>query len=391
MKRIVLILLCILQLQFLFSQSENEWYLKVDRSGYINKNGNVLKLPEGNVSFLSKFNNGFAEITIEELDREIEFNGKVYKTYKFYKFLINTDGKIVIDFQNLGVEEIGPFSEGLFRATKKEGKIGFINIKGEWVIEPKYKHATTFVDNRCTVQLENGQWLLIDKNEKIIYNNINKLFSFDSLSEDLSFSVKIVKDKNKEIVKLGYVDKNGEIVIPFQYEKAKQFSEGLALVSKSRKGSFYFINKKGNRVEQLPKASFYISFSDGLAVIQQKGKVGYINHNGEIVISCIYDYATPFIDGYAAVTLKEPKLFNNPDMINESLLDGSGTGMYIIINKKGDQVTDTFYYGTPVLKPGGVAYVEIEDGDDSVFSALIDLDKGGKIFDREDRSVAKPI
>ena len=382
MKRIILILLCILQFQILFSQSENEWYLKADKSGYINRTGNTLKLPEGNISFRSRFYNGFANIIIDELDREIEFNGKIYKTYKFYKSLINTKGEIVFDYQKLGIEEIGPLSEGLFRATIKDGKTGFINVKGEWVIEAKYDNAATFVENRCLVRYK-GKWMTIDKNHNIIDTRINVLnFSYSVLYEGMAkASMGLPGNLNKR-TKAGFVDKNGKIVIPCIYGEARQFSEGVAVIAEKYNGWQYFIDKEGKRVKQIPEAVYYSSFNNGLALVQKDGKVGYINHEGEMVIPNIYEYGTPFVDGYAAVTFKEPKMYGNPERFSEGFYTNTNAeGMYIIINTKGEAVSDIEYYHMPKLLKNGVAEVRILQEDGQVFYALIDLDNGGKIFD----------
>jgi hypothetical protein len=43
------------------------------------------------------------------------------------------------------------------------------------------------------------------------------------------------------------------------------------------------------------------SFSDGLALVKKDGKFGYINKQGELVIPFLFDYATPFTKGVATV------------------------------------------------------------------------------------------
>jgi hypothetical protein len=66
----------------------------------------------------------------------------------------------------------------------------------------------------------------------------------------------------------GYVDKNGEIVIPFDFDTAYPFSEGLASV---RMGD----------------------------------KFGYIDHTGEIVILPQFENVEPFREGVALVRIKD--------------------------------------------------------------------------------------
>lgn len=45
-------------------------------------------------------------------------------------------------------------------------------------------------------------------------------------------------------------------------------------------------------------------FSEGLAVVEKNGKMGYIDKTGKIVIEPKYDAAYPFIDGRAAVQIE---------------------------------------------------------------------------------------
>jgi len=98
----------------------------------------------------------------------------------------------------------------------------------------------------------------------------------------------------------GYVDKSSNrTIIPCQYEKAKDFSEGLAAVQ-----PLYcywgFIDKTGKEV--IP---FYFqqaeNFSEGLAAVRLKRKWGFIDKTGNEVIPCKYKEVGNFTGGYAVV------------------------------------------------------------------------------------------
>lgn len=91
----------------------------------------------------------------------------------------------------------------------------------------------------------------------------------------------------------GYININtGRIVIPAQYDRAWNFSEGLAAVIKE--GKISFINEQGDRAFE---ASFPICFDDdyafqfhnGLCVmVSRDHKWGLINTRGEWVVEPIY-------------------------------------------------------------------------------------------------------
>ncbi len=149
--------------------------------------------------------------------------------------------------------------------------------------------------------------------------------------------------------KWGYINEKGKMVIPAQYDEVHGFSCGYACVHKdgqihyidpsgaiqaSMEGNedfYYFYNlgydfhydyvvvKKDDKYGLMNKKFEYVvqpsylevgnMSSSGLAVVRDYRKnadqgttaSGYINTKGEIAIPCRYDYALPFVDGYAIV------------------------------------------------------------------------------------------
>ena len=145
-------------------------------------------------------------------------------------------------------------------------------------------------------------------------------------------------------LKWGFIDKTGKTIIPLQYEQANGFSEGLAAVKNGDRWGYIDITGK----EVIP-CTFYSaqSFVDGMAAVMfvmdppyswgyidkvgeftitphlvcfdvssfyygadlaiiRNGnngifKNGFINKYGMIAIQQVYDNASPFIEGYAAV------------------------------------------------------------------------------------------
>ncbi len=78
--------------------------------------------------------------------------------------------------------------------------------------------------------------------------------------------------------KWGYVDAQGNTVIPCKYDDAWSFSEGLAAVKLN--GKWGFIDKQGHTV--IPcKYDRAWHFSEGLATVFLNGKNGYINTRGD--------------------------------------------------------------------------------------------------------------
>ena len=121
----------------------------------------------------------------------------------------------------------------------------------------------------------------------------------------------------------GYVNKAGEIVIPFKYNEAYAFDNGLAYVCINNKCGF--INTKGEVVVPLVYDfdNFFsrgMEFHEDLARVKLNEKWGFVNKNGKVVIPLMYTWAYDYEDGLAKVDL--------------------GNYKYIHIDKKGNCIKD---------------------------------------------------
>ncbi len=102
--------------------------------------------------------------------------------------------------------------------------------------------------------------------------------------------------------KYGFIDINGNEKIPLIYDKSTFFSEGLAYFEIGER--YGFIDTQGNEVFTLDCDSVS-SFKEGRAFFSIDGKYGYIDKNGEIVIDNIYDDVYFFHDNIALVRIGE--------------------------------------------------------------------------------------
>ncbi len=125
--------------------------------------------------------------------------------------LLNLSGKSIIPIGK--VKTIGRISEGMVNVRLKEnGPFGFMNMQGNWIIQPKYFRAKTFSEGRAFVlQKQNAPVHMIDNAGKIVKEFPDFLSSttfFGSFREGLAA---IVDKKNK--YRLGYINTAGEWVI----------------------------------------------------------------------------------------------------------------------------------------------------------------------------------
>ena len=106
----------------------------------------------------------------------------------------------------------------------------------------------------------------------------------------------------------GFIDQAGSFVIPAQFFTARDFSNGLAAVktyavSGEPSRRWGYIDQTGQQItpQQFESAS---DFSDGLALVQVDGKWGYIDRTGQFVIQSRFSKGRSFSQGLAAVEMQ---------------------------------------------------------------------------------------
>lgn len=192
---------------------------------------------------------------------------------------------------------------------KRNDKYGFINDKGEVIIEPVFEYVKDFSNEVCVVSNNlpevnfeyNGEIYfhaasaIINRNGEIVFPFKNHL-TINNYFDEVAFCY------NEKLKKHGVIDKNGEEIIPFIFSSSE--------------------------IE-------YSLFSNGLARIKREGKYGFINKNNEVIIPFDYDKASNFQNGYSLVKIKN----------KEVLINKSGA-----IYKTKHNVVSTFYEDRAIVK-----------------------------------------
>ena len=164
--------------------------------------------------------------------------------------------------------------EGLFR-IRQNGKTGFIDRTGKVVIPPQSDL------------------------------NIPDYGEYPEFKAGLA-QIEIQTDGPKSNVlsnsKFGFVDTNGTVVVPPQYDSVYDFSEGLALVQMNHR--YGFIDTTGRVVIPLQwqRAGY---FYDGLAHVCIDINCGYIDKTGQVVIPMQFNLANDFSEGLALAGIKD--------------------------------------------------------------------------------------
>ena len=98
----------------------------------------------------------------------------------------------------------------------------------------------------------------------------------------------------------GYINMQGEVAIACQYALASDFHQGSAAVKLPGFGGYQLIDRTGTALSG-PWTGMELYSDNALLLVEQDGKFGYIDRQGNIAIPLVYDNAQSFGDGLALV------------------------------------------------------------------------------------------
>jgi hypothetical protein len=238
--------------------------------------------------------------------------------------LINMKGQFVTPLRAKSAASLGMwYSEGLSAAVK-DGKWGYLDYAGNFVIPPKFRSAGTFDHGMALVLLEDKYFFINHQGERVTLEFGQAYhFSGDLAAVQVGDKVEYIRrdgslalppkyqgssgiDFSEGLVafrsdgKVGFMDDTGAIVVSPAYDDAYPFSEGLAPV---RVGdSWGYIDKTGTMVIPAIYPIAHMFHEDVASVyLGDSKKWGYIDHTGAFVLPAIFDAAMPFCAGLAQV------------------------------------------------------------------------------------------
>jgi len=288
----------------------------------------------------------------------------------------------LVALENQEPEYVSETNSSLLAPAQNSEKLwGYINLQGEWVVNPEYMTATCFSEGYAMVLDQYYEYSLIDKTGNVVLSHFDR----HSISEASYFKEGLlpVTMELSSSQKIAYI--NTELVKPFTawnlpeartysdyryFGFASNFSNGLALVMRLKNSDIsdkkgpekasiitstgaivgylpegldpdqYGFDEQGNVVVRNTDTLYGLCDNEGNLVLECKykrilhcdgplyltcndnGFWGYITENGEVVIDFVYQKAYPFSDGLAAV------------------FDGTSWGF---INEKGETVIDFMF------------------------------------------------
>lgn len=224
-------------------------------------------------------------------------NNPIHGKYGF----VNSHGEIVIPLQ---YQRANSFHEGLAVVDIDYDKSGYLDKTGKLIIPADYEMASDFHDGLAAVK-KNGKVGFINQQNEVelpfIYANADHF--------ENGFASATLTGNDQE---WGVIDKTGKTILPFEYAY-------ISRVMPNKLGWYFrvtkddqemMLDKQGKIV--FPKYDSIGFFADGLVNVKKGEKWGFVTAKNEPKIDFMYDDATGFFGGLALVQKGDKYGFINP-------------------------------------------------------------------------------
>ncbi len=220
---------------------------------------------------------------------------------------INRNGRFVLKPQ---FDEANDFQENGLAIVTVKGRAGMIDHLGQFVIQPIYSQVMPFTEGRAIVMDDAGFKVINERGQEIT----TKAYSLIQPYQEQRAIFSGTNSGGKYLY--GYLDEQGNEVMPLQYENAFDFTGGKALVQ-LRENEFALIARNGKILQTYPFA-IMMGYSEGLIPFKKtfNDKWGYVDEQGQIVLSPQYAIAMAFQDGRAVVNMSDD-MYNQYGLINK--------------------------------------------------------------------------
>ena len=220
------------------------------------------------------------------------------------------------------------FNDGLLAVSADGSSWGYINPKGEMVIDDKFDGAGAFYNGHAIVIVDQF-YQVIDKKGDFVFD-----LGYDYLRRSVESGLLIFEKDNL----FGIMDDKENIIVEPIYKYIDDQINGYTFVV-TPENEYYYLDAKGNQMND-EAFSFASRFENGYAVVRNfEGKKGLINDKFEFVIDYLYDDIS-VVDEYGyVVTIDANDIYlQSDDTYNLIKVDD----MTIILE---DYQYIKFYYG----------------------------------------------
>lgn len=255
-----------------------------------------------------------------------------------------------------------------------DGKYGYIDTLGGFVIEPKYPLARSFSNGFACVNVDGlrsdlingavgGEYIFIDPAGTVQFGE--KTFSQPTSFYEGYAPVRMPDDK------VGFIDTSGTLVAE-GFDAMMPFSEGLAAALDLENETIGYVDTKGDWKIKLHVDYTLGDFHQGRTFFMKDQKYGFINSSGQEVVPATYEGAYDYYDGLAAFLQDDmfgfldlegavaiPNIYEDVADFSEGLCAVQKDGKWGFINKQ-NEVVIPFQYPAVRSFNEGVAAVQLD-------------------------------
>lgn len=242
--------------------------------------------------------------------------------------LVNEKGKFVVKAE---YDDISMFADGIYVVSNGTFK-GLVNAndpKGKFIRPVTLGHlGAPDVNGLCiynvdgkfntkTNRLEGGKWGFMNLKGQTVGKEYTLVQVFGLSGENLAAICEGGKStfdpswKQPRFIgkgKWGYMDPTGKEIVPCKYaDVGSKFSEGIALITDGKK--YGFVDKTGKVLTKMNYDAVG-EFSEGLVAVKVGDKCGYVDRQGKMAVKPTLRSAGNFTNGLALVSsdIPDPKI-----------------------------------------------------------------------------------
>ncbi|WDV46327.1 WG repeat-containing protein [Clostridiaceae bacterium M8S5] len=360
------------------------------------------------------------------------------KKIEHYGFINNKDGGYILPtFDYIQFNKINFFENGL-EPVKKGGKYGYINIKGEKVIDHNFEEARVFQSGLAAVK-KNGMWGYIDRKGNMVISPqfkdailfiggvdvaevttkdnkkalINKqgdiLLQCDGL---MSLSIGNIYTEKKDCIYFSATKNNKSALVKVEKGRMKQLTDYIYTTIYYDDGKFGYekqssdyMHKRGTldlegketKEEHNPNGLRYVKVSNGRFIVtNMDGLCGIADENKKMIISPKFLHIDPFVSKYYAIVQtkdmrqgiidREGNFIIKPDNLRIQRVENKED--FIIVGEEGNPKSKVQLYDVKRKKYIGGKYIDIHPMNDDFIVAVNDRKRG--LMNKNGEIIIKP-
>lgn len=272
-------------------------YIQNGSLGYMDCDGNIII--DAKFTKASDFSEGIAAVEDGYIDSSGSYIIQAVTLPLNKPYRHQTSNQLI---QNGTIHNRGDFNNGFACITTIRSGIGdyeyvYIDKNGKNRFSENYQYIYSFSEGYAVV-LKEGNFPDFGYQKWSYINQSGKYTTSETFDNARSFKngIAIVSQNGK----YGAVDKNFDLIIPYQYDYISDYSDGIFVVFKNGKYQFIDINNQV-KVGLGTKYDEVSGCSNGRVKVRESGKYGYVDKDGAPVIACVFDGANDFSENVAAV------------------------------------------------------------------------------------------